>query len=65
MPQKIIQKDSPFAFLGDMLELQTKRGKVLGLKMALIALAKQELELVKEVTKLEKELADENDAQSK
>ena len=54
MPQNIIQKDSPFDKLGEMLETQTNRGMILGLKTALIALKKQEIEILKEIKEYER-----------
>tara|TARA_R110002012_G_scaffold312889_1_gene524027 strand:- start:2322 stop:2510 length:189 start_codon:yes stop_codon:yes gene_type:complete len=62
MPQKIIQKDSPFDKLGEMLETQTNRGQILGLRTAMIALKKQELEIIQEIVKLERLLDNETDS---
>ena len=64
MPQNIIQKDSPFDKLGEMLETQTNRGQVLGLRTALTALKKQELEIIQEIVKIEG-LLDETKTQDK
>ena len=64
MPQKIIQKDSPFDKLGEMLETQTNRGMVLGLKTALVALKQQEIEILIQIKEYER-LLDETKAQNK
>tara|TARA_B100001057_G_scaffold241244_1_gene241572 strand:+ start:569 stop:763 length:195 start_codon:yes stop_codon:yes gene_type:complete len=64
MPQKIIQKDSPFDKLGEMLETQTNRGMVLGLKTALVALKQQEIEILSKIKEYER-LLDEVKAQNK
>lgn len=64
MPQKIIQKDSPFDKLGEMLETQTNRGMVLGLKTALVALKQQEIEILTKIKEYER-LLDEVKAQNK
>ena len=54
MPQKIIQKDSPFDKLGEMLETQTNRGMILGLKTALVALKQQEIEILRQIKEYER-----------
>jgi len=64
MPQNIIQKDSPFDKLGEMLETQTNRGMVLGLKTALVALKQQEIEILSKIKEYER-LLDEVKAQNK
>ena len=64
MPQNIIQKDSPFDKLGEMLETQTNRGMVLGLKTALVALKQQEIEILTKIKEYER-LLDEVKAQNK
>ena len=63
MPQNIIQKDSPFDKLGEMLETQTNRGMVLGLKTALVALKQQEIEILTKIKEYER-LLDEVKAQN-
>ena len=64
MPQNIIQEDSPFDKLGEMLETQTNRGMVLGLKTALVALKQQEIEILTKIKEYER-LLDEVKAQNK
>jgi hypothetical protein len=64
MPQNIIQKDSPFDKLGEMLETQTNRGMVLGLKTALVALKQQEIEILTKIKEYER-LLDEIKTQDK
>jgi hypothetical protein len=54
MPQKIIQKDSPFDKLGEMLETQTNRGMILGLKTALVGLKHQEIEILRQIKEYER-----------
>ena len=54
MPQNIIQKDSPFDKLGEMLETQTNRGMVSGLKTALVALKQQETEILTKIKEYER-----------
>ena len=63
MPQNIIQEDSPFDKLGEMLETQTNRGMVLGLKTALVALKQQEIEILTKIKEYER-LLDEVKAQN-
>ena len=54
MPQNIIQKDSPFDKLGEMLETQTNRGMILGLKTALVGLKHQEIEILRQIKEYER-----------
>ena len=56
MPQKIIQENSPFEFLGQHLEVAYRRGELLGYKKAILELTRLETKLEIELAKMEGEL---------
>ena len=56
MPQKIIQENSPFEFLGQHLEVAYRRGELLGLKKAILELTKLETKIEETLRKMEGEL---------
>ena len=56
MPQKIIKEDSPFEFLGQHLEVTSRRGELLGLKKAILELTKLETKIEETLRKMEGEL---------
>ena len=64
MPQKIIQENSPFEFLGQHLEVAYRRGELLGLKKAILELTKLETKIETTLREMERGL-NENDSQSK
>tara|TARA_R100001440_G_scaffold32125_1_gene50653 strand:- start:113 stop:307 length:195 start_codon:yes stop_codon:yes gene_type:complete len=56
MPQKIIQENSPFEFLGQHLEVAYRRGELLGLKKAILELTKLETKIEEIIREMEREL---------
>ncbi len=64
MPQKIIKEDSPFEFLGQHLEVTSRRGELLGLKKAILELTKLETKIEETLREMEGKL-DESYSQDK
>ena len=64
MPQKIIQENSPFEFLGQHLEVAYRRGELLGLKKAILELTKLETKIEETLKEMEGKL-DEKYSQDK
>ena len=64
MPQNIIKKDSPFEFLGQHLEVTSRRGELLGLKKAILELTKLETKIEETLREMEGKL-DESYSQDK
>ena len=64
MPQKIIKENSPFEFLGQHLEVTSRRGELLGLKKAILELTKLETKIEETLREMEGKL-DESYSQDK
>ena len=60
MPQKIIKEDSPFEFLGQHLEVTSRRGELLGLKKAILELTKLETKIEETLREMEGKLDESN-----